>query len=68
MKSHSLPSLLGIAALIVAALVVALAFGVSTGPPTAHAQDTDAETLIDITTAAQLNAIRYRPGRQWNSG
>ena len=30
MKSHSIPSLLGIAAVLVAALVVAIAFGVAT--------------------------------------
>ena len=38
MKSHSIPSLLGIAAVLIAALVVAVAFGVATDSPTAQAQ------------------------------
>ena len=41
MKSHSIPSLLGIAAVLIAALVVAIAFGVATDSPTAQAQATD---------------------------
>ena len=40
MKSHSIPSLLGIAAVLIAALVVAIAFGVATDSPTAQAQTT----------------------------
>ena len=40
MKSHSIPSLLGIAAVLIAALVVAIAFGVATDSPTAQAQAT----------------------------
>lgn len=59
MKSHPLPSLLSIAAVLVAALVVAIAFGVSTDSHTAQAQADDDATLINITTAAQLNAVRY---------
>ena len=67
MKSHSLPSLLGIAAVLVAALVVAIAFGVSTGSPTAHAQatvdyDTDDDGLIEIKSRAQLEAVALDPG------
>ena len=63
MKSHPLPSLLSIAAVLVAALVVAIAFGVSTDSQTAQAQtptvdyDTDGDTLIEVRTAAQLAAI-----------
>ena len=60
MKSHSLPSLLGIAAVLIAALVVAIAFGVSTDSPTAQAQAADDDpNLINITTADQLDAVRY---------
>ena len=62
MKSHSIPSLLGIAAVLIAALVVAVAFGVATDSPTAQAQtmvdyDTDDDGLIDVKTPAQLAAI-----------
>ena len=62
MKSHSIPSLLGIAAVLIAALVVAIAFGVSTDSPTAQAQAADGMTmtnLINITNATQLDAVRY---------
>ena len=59
MKSHSIPSLLGIAAVLIAALVVAIAFGVATDSHTAQAASHDDPTLINITTAAQLNAVRY---------
>ena len=62
MKAHSIRSLLGIAAVLAAAVVVALAFGVSTHSPTALAQAADDDPrLIDITTLEQLNAIRYDP-------
>ena len=63
MKSHSIPSLLGIAAVLIAALVVAIAFGVATDSPTAQAQatevdyDTDDDGLIEITTKGQLAVI-----------
>ena len=64
MKSHSIPSLLGIAAVLVAALVVAIAFGISTDSQTAQAQgattidyDVDGDTLIDVKTREQLEAI-----------
>ena len=51
MKSHSIPSLLGIAAVLIAALVVAIAFGVATDSPVAQAQtlmdyDMDGDGLI----------------------
>ena len=60
MKSHSIPSLLSIAAVLMAALVVAIAFGVSTDSPTAQAQAADDDpNLINITSAAQLDAVRY---------
>ena len=60
MKSHSIPSLLGIAAVLIAALVVAIAFGVATDSPTAQAQAADDDpNLINITTATQLDAVRY---------
>ena len=58
MKSHPVPSLLGLAAVLVAALVVAVAFGVSTGSPAAQAQADD-PNLINITTQAQLDALRH---------
>ena len=63
MKSHSIPSLLGIAAVLIAALVVAVAFGVATDSPTAQAQtatidyDTDDDGLIEITKKEQLAVI-----------
>ena len=62
MKSHSIPSLLGIAAVLIAALVVAIAFGVATDSPTAQAQtmvdyDTDDDGLIEITKKEQLAVI-----------
>ena len=65
MRPHSIRGLLGIAAVLVAALVVALAFGVSTQSPTAQAQapggdyDTDDDGLIEINNLEQLDAIRY---------
>ena len=65
MKAHPIPSILSIAAVIVAALVVAVAFGVSTGSPAAQAQttpvdyDTDDDGLIEISNRAQLDAVRY---------
>ena len=63
MKAHPIPSILSIAAVIVAALVVAVAFGVSTGSPTAQAQTTDYDTdddgLIEISNRAQLDAVRH---------
>ena len=59
MKSHSIPSLLGIAAVLIAALVVAVAFGVATDSPTAQAQTPDDPNLINITTPLQLYAVRY---------
>ena len=60
MKSHSISSLLSIAAVLMAALVVAIAFGVSTDSPTAQAQAADDDpNLINITSAAQLDAVRY---------
>ena len=59
MKSHSIPSLLGIAAVLIAALVVAIAFGVATDSHTAQAKSHDDPTLINITSDTQLNAIRY---------
>ena len=64
MKSHSIPSLLSIAAVLMAALVVAIAFGVSTDSPTAQAQAQaqaadDDPNLINITSPAQLDAVRY---------
>ena len=65
MKSHPIPSLLSIAAVLAAALVVAIAFGVSTGSPAAQAQatyvdyDADGDNLIEIKTRAQLDAVRY---------
>ena len=68
MKSHSIPSLLGIAAVLVAALVVAIAFGVATDSPAAQAQtpmvdyDTDGDGLIEIKTPAQLAAVALDPG------
>ena len=60
MRPHSIRGLLGIAAVLVAALVVALAFGVSTQSPTAQAQAVDDDPrLINITTLEQLNAFRW---------
>ena len=60
MRPHSIRGLLGIAAVLVAALVIAVAFGVSTHSPTAQAQAVDdAPRLINITTLEQLNAIRW---------
>ena len=64
MKSHSIPSLLSIAAVLMAALVVAIVFGVATDSPTAQAQAQaqaadDDPNLINITSAAQLDAVRY---------
>ena len=65
MKAHPIPSILSIAAVIVAALVVAVAFGVSTGSPAAQAQttpvdyDTDNDGLIEINNRDQLDAVRY---------
>ena len=62
MRPHSIRSLLGIAAVLVAAVVVALAFGVSTHSPTAQAQAADDDPrLINITNLDQLNAIRFDP-------
>ena len=62
MRPHSIRSLLGIAAVLVAAVVVALAFGVSTHSPTAQAQAAgDDPRLINITNLDQLNAIRWDP-------
>ena len=61
MKSHSIPSLLGIAAVLIAALVVAIAFGVATDSHTAQADSHDDATLINISNATQLDAIRYDP-------
>ena len=62
MKAHSIRSLLGIAAVLAAAVVVALAFGVSTHSPAAQAQAVnDDPRLIDITTLEQLNAVRWDP-------
>ena len=47
MKSHSIPSLLGIAAVLIAALVVAIAFGVATDSPTAQAQALHSNPVLD---------------------
>ena len=63
MKSHSIPSLLGIAAVLIAALVVAIAFGVATDSPTAQAQgQTQSTTTMrradQTSPAAQLDAVR----------
>ena len=68
MKSHSIPSLLGIAAVLVAALVVAIAFGISTDSQTAQADSHDDATLINVTNADELAAIRYDSDGDWNSG
>ena len=65
MRPHSIRGLLGIVAVLVATLAVALAFGVSTLSPTAQAQaqeidyDTDDDGLIEINNLEQLDAIRY---------
>ena len=62
MRPHSIRSLLGISAVLVAAVVVALAFGVSTHSPTAQAQAADDDPrLINITNLDQLDAVRYDP-------
>ena len=62
MRPHSIRGLLGIVAVLVATLAVALAFGVSTDSPTAQAQPADDDPrLINITNLEQLNAVRYDP-------
>lgn len=65
MRPHSLPSLLGLAAIAAAALVVALALGVASNVPAAQAASHDDDTLINVTTADQFAVIQIRFGRRW---